>query len=94
MQLLEAQKQSLELSCRDLDVRIGEKRDNIGDALSEDSNEVLERNLLEFDRKVNLIVSPSRLLLCVETVYSPVDNMLLTPNDAGLSLQRWYVCCS
>lgn len=55
--MLEAQKQSLELTCRDLDVRMGEKRDNIGDAWSNDSDEVLEENLREFDEKYQKLVS-------------------------------------
>eukprot|EP00903_Cladosiphon_okamuranus_P009090 g8688.t2 len=51
--MLEGRKQSLVLACRDLDVRMGEKRENIGDAgLSTESDEALERNLNEFDAKL------------------------------------------
>ncbi|CAM9113656.1 unnamed protein product [Pylaiella littoralis] len=53
VEVLEGRKQSLLLTCRDLDVRMGEKRDNIGDAgLSSESDETIERNLQEFDAKL------------------------------------------
>lgn len=54
---LEAKKHTLELACRELDVRLAEKRDNIGDALSNDSDEVLQKNLREFDINFNNLVS-------------------------------------
>lgn len=57
LDMLEAQKQSLQLTCRDLDVRIGEKRENVGDAMSNESDEVLETNLREFDEKLDRCVS-------------------------------------
>eukprot|EP00752_Nemacystus_decipiens_P005268 g4778.t1 len=51
--MLEGRKQSLLLTCRDLDVRMGEKRENIGDAgLSTESDEALEKNLNDFDAKL------------------------------------------
>lgn len=68
LDMLEAQKQSLQLTCRDLDVRIGEKRENVGDAMSNESDEVLETNLREFDEKLDRCVSVflrSVLSLCI-----------------------------
>lgn len=56
--MLEGRKQSLLLTCRDLDVRMGEKRENIGDAgLSTESDEALEKNLNDFDAKLAACVS-------------------------------------
>lgn len=54
---MEAKKESLERARRDLDVRIGEKRENIGDALSNDSDQVLEEKLREFDQNYQKLVS-------------------------------------
>lgn len=56
--ILEGRKQSLVLTCRDLDVRMGEKRENIGDAgLSTESDETIENNLKDFDAKLAACVS-------------------------------------
>ncbi|CAM9695145.1 unnamed protein product [Ascophyllum nodosum] len=53
--LLQAQKQSLQLTCRDAEVRMAEKRETIGSDLSPDSDEVLQRNLSEFDNMIKQI---------------------------------------
>ena len=63
--MLEGRKQSLLLACRDLDVRMGEKRENIGDAgLSTESDETLEKNLNDFDAKLAACVSFVCLWVC------------------------------
>lgn len=56
--MLEGRKQSLLLACRDLDVRMAEKRENIGDGeMSSESDETLSKNLQEFDAKLAAVVS-------------------------------------
>lgn len=56
--MLEGRKQSLLLACRDLDVRMAEKRENIGDGeMSSESDETLSNNLQEFDAKLAAVVS-------------------------------------
>ncbi|CAM9768887.1 unnamed protein product, partial [Ectocarpus sp. 6 AP-2014] len=53
VRMLEGRKQSLLLACRDLDVRMAEKRENIGDGeMSSESDETLSKNLQEFDAKL------------------------------------------
>ncbi|CAN0237896.1 unnamed protein product, partial [Ectocarpus fasciculatus] len=53
VRMLEGRKQSLLLACRDLDVRMAEKRANIGDGeMSSESDETLSNNLQEFDAKL------------------------------------------
>ncbi|CAB1120817.1 unnamed protein product [Ectocarpus sp. CCAP 1310/34] len=56
VRMLEERKQSLLLACRDLDVRMTEKRDNIGDGeMSSESDETLRKNLQEFDDKLAVV---------------------------------------
>ena len=40
-------------------MRMAEKKENIGDALSTDSDEVLDKNLREFDARLDACVSLS-----------------------------------
>lgn len=54
--LLLARKQSLQLTCRDVDVRMSEKRETIGDGLSTETDDVLQKELDEFDDKIRKIV--------------------------------------
>ncbi|CAM9968209.1 unnamed protein product, partial [Scytosiphon promiscuus] len=67
--MLEGRKQSLLLTCRDLEVRMGEKRENIGDGgdLNAASDENLQKELEEFDAKLAACVS-----LCVPFFSRPL----------------------
>ncbi len=72
--ILEGRKQSLMLTCRDLDVRMGEKRENIGDAgLSTESDETIENNLKDFDAKLAACVSFFGAACLLHFEIAPID---------------------
>ena len=58
-----ARKQSLQLTCRDVEVRMSEKRETIGDGLSTETDDVLQKELNEFDDKIKKIVREWRLII-------------------------------